>query len=321
MSAAAQSPGGNSEPFLSVAYHENEFKPIEEANISIATHGFQYGIGCFGGVRGYYNEEQDQCYLFRLEDHVKRLVRSGNILDFQTKKTEDEIGGIIRELGTRNDYRGNTYFRPFFYSSEHRLSPRTHDVNIEFALYSMPLTDYIDTSRGLKVQVSSWNRIEDNIIPSRAKASGGYLNSALAKSEALRNGCDEAIFLNRDGGVSEGTTENLFLVRDGVLVTPTCSDNILEGITRKTLITLAEEELGLTVQRRSIGRTELYISEEVFFTGTGAQVAWITEIDGRTISKDIGPVTAQLKSMFLDVVVGKNEKYKNWLTPLFERKN
>ncbi len=306
------------EPHLDIAYHEGAYKPLEAANVNVMTHGFQYGIGCFAGVRAYYNADLDEAFIFRLDDHVARILQSCRILDFQTALGPAQIREIILEVARRNAYRGDAYFRPFFYTAEHRLSPRTHDVRVDFACYALPLGDYIDTSRGLKTIVSSWRRVDDDMIPARAKASGAYLNSALAKSEAIRVGCDEAIFLNRDGHVCEGSTENLFLVSDGVLVTPRTTDNVLEGITRKSLLVLAAEELGLAIEERAVDRTELYSADELFFSGTGAQVAWIAEVDGRPIADGtLGPITAKLKTLYHRVVTGREPKRAGWLTPIF----
>jgi branched-chain amino acid aminotransferase len=179
---------------------------------------------------------------------------------------------------------------------------------------------YVDTESGLKVGFSSWRRIDDNMIPARAKVTGAYINSALAKTEAHHNGFDEAIFLNQNGHVSEGSAENLFLVRDGVLVTPMTTDNILEGITRASIVTLAEKELGLKVVSRSIDRTELYVADELFLCGTGAQIAWVKEIDHRRIGNGRkGEITAQLDKLYLEAVHGENPKYSSWLSPVYEK--
>jgi len=308
------------EPHLPYAYHAGRIVPLEHATVNIMTHGFQYGVGCFAGIRAYYNDREDQCYVFRLRDHLERLVNSCRILQLRIEESVGELMRILLALAAQNDYHGDTYFRPFVYSREHTLSPRTHNVATGFSLYSIPLADYVDTSSGLKTMVSSWRRIDDDMIPTRAKASGGYVNSALAKSEALQNGCDEAIFLNRDGRVCEGSAENLFIVRDGVLITPTLSANLLEGVTRKTLIHLARRELGVAVHERPIARTELYIADEAFFSGTGAQVAWIREIDKRPVGDGtIGPITGRLKELYLRVAKGMHPAYRHWITPVFER--
>ena len=311
-----------SEPHLPVAYHRGRILPLEQATVNIMTHGFQYGIGCFAGVRAYFNEDEDQCFVFRLRDHFVRLKNSCRILQFRVEESVEDMMNILLQVAELNDYHGDTYFRPFVFSREHKLSPRTHDVAFEFSLYSIPLDDYVDTSAGLKTIVSSWRRIDDDMIPTRAKAAGGYINSAMAKSEALQHGCDEAIFLNRDGRVCEGSAENLFLVRDGVLITPPVNANLLEGITRRTIIHLARNELGLSVEERAVARTELYIAEEAFFSGTGAQVAWIREIDNRPVGDgQLGSITGQLKEIYLQVVRGQHPAYREWVTPVFRARD
>jgi branched-chain amino acid aminotransferase len=305
------------DPHLPFAFFQGEFVPTQDANINIMTHGLQYGIGCFGGIRGYWNEEQETLYVFRLRDHFQRLIDSCRILQMKLRYGLDELTGHVLELAQRNGFRGDSYFRPFVYSSVHRLTPRLHDVEHEYALYSIPLKDYIDTTRGLKVVVSSRRRVDDDVMPTRAKASGAYLNSALAKSEAIQHGADEALLLNRDGHISEGSAENFFMIRNGVLHTTSITDNILEGITRRTLLQLAAEELGLKTVEPSIGRTEVYVADEVFLCGTGAQVAWVQQVDGRPIGDGrIGPITARLKSLYLDIVRGKVEGYRDWLTSI-----
>lgn len=319
MSTSIPQDGAVPEPHLPVAYHQGAFKPLQSATVNIMTHGFQYGIGCFAGVRAYYDDKAQEAYIFRLDDHVERIWQSTRILGFNVTETREDIYRIILEVAKRNAFRGDCYFRPFFYSGEHRLSPRTHDVRVDFAVYAIPLGDYLDTSRGLKTVVSSWRRVDDDVIPARAKASGAYLNSALAKSEAVRQGCDEAIFLNRDGTVCEGSAENIFIVRDGVLTTPSVNSNILEGITRRTLLEIARDELGVSVAERPIARSELYVADEVFFSGTGAQVAWIEEIDGRKVGTgEIGEVARELRALYRRVVLGKVANYSHWLTPVFK---
>ena len=301
----------------SIAYHGGAYKPLNECGVNMATHALQYGTMVFGGVRGYYNADRDNLYLFRLADHFQRLSRSARIMQMQSPLSEEQMIDVALNLARRNNYRKNVYFRPFIYKSALQLSPRLHDVDDDFAMYTIPLNDYLDTSRGMRAAVSSWRRIDDNIIPTRSKASGGYINSALAKSEAVQNGFDEAIFLDSRGFVSEGSAENIFLVRDGVLITPHLAASVLEGITRRSIIQIAKDQ-GLDVVERDVGRTELYIADEVFFCGTGAQLAWVAEIDRREIGGgEIGPVTTKLREIFMSTVIGENDNYKDWLTPVY----
>lgn len=301
----------------SIAYHEGAYKPLGECGVNMATHALQYGTMVFGGVRGYYNADRDNLYLFRLADHFQRLSRSARIMQMQSPLSEQQMMDVALNLARRNNYRKNVYFRPFIYKAALQLSPRLHDVDDDFAMYTIPLNDYLDTSRGMRAAVSSWRRIDDNIIPTRSKASGGYINSALAKSEAVQNGFDEAIFLDSRGFVSEGSAENIFLVRDGALITPHLAASVLEGITRRSIIQIAKDQ-GLEVIERDVGRTELYIADEVFFCGTGAQLAWVAEIDRREIGGgEIGPITTKLREIFMSTVIGENDNYSDWLTPVY----
>ncbi len=302
----------------SIAYHQGEYRLMKDCSINIATHALQYGTMVIGGVRGYYNQEDDKLYIFRLSEHVERLMRSSHIMQMQMPSLErNKISEIIIEVAKRNQVKNNVYFRPFIYKSSLQLSPRLHDVADSFSLYMIPLDDYLDTTHGLKVGISNWRRMDENIIPARVKSSGAYINSALAKSEAVQNGYDEAIFLDSRGFVSEGSAENIFIVRDGVLITPPLAASVLEGITRRSLIELGQD-LAIPVQERDIARGEMYIADECFLCGTGAQVAWVAEIDRRQIGNGkIGPITNKLRENFINIVSGRNKDYyKKWLTPV-----
>ena len=302
--------------FKNLSYFEGKIIPAEKALLSIQTHALQYGTGVFAGIRGYYNQNHKKMYIFRLKDHVKRLLNSVKTMQLQIKLSESQLENIIIELVSKSNYNENIYLRPFIYTSALQLSPRYHDVKADLAIYILRLNDYLDTKKGLKTIVSSWKRISDTIIPTLSKSSGGYVNSALAKSEAVQNGADEAIFLDARGFVSEGSAENIFLVRDSKLITPSIASSILEGITRKSIIQIAED-YGIKVEERDVSRSELYISDEVFFSGTGVQVAWVKEIDKRIIGNGkIGSLTKELQNIFFRTVTGEEEKYKNWLTPI-----
>ena len=301
----------------SIAFHQGEYKPLKDCTINIMTHALQYGTMVFGGIRAYYNKEKNNVFIFRPYDHFQRLHNSAKIIQMKPPYSIEEMVEILKELVRRNQYKSNIYFRPFIYKSALRLSPSLHDVQDSFSVYTLQLDDYLDTSRGLKVAVSSWRRIDDNIIPTRAKVSGGYANSALAKSEALQNGFDEAIFLDSRGFVSEGSAENIFIVRNDVLITPPNSAALLEGITRRSILEIAKNE-NIPIEIRDIARSELYVADEVFFTGTGAQVAWIAEVDRRVIGKGtIGPITKLLKDKFNQIVCGNDPKYFDWLVPVY----
>jgi branched-chain amino acid aminotransferase len=300
---------------LPFAFFEGSIVPLEQANVSVMTNALQYGIGWFGGIRGYYNKEKGFLNIFRLDDHIKRFISSSRILGVDFPYTPEEMKKHILDLTKKNAPKTDVYFRPFGYAASLQLGPNLNRENsIEFALYMITLGDYLPTDKGLKTKVSSWRRISDNTIPPRAKISGGYVNSALARKEADDHGCDEAIFLTEDGYVCEGSAENIFIVRDGMIITPSHSSDILEGITRRTVFALAEE-FKIPVIERPVNRTELYVADEAFFSGTGVQIAWIAEVDGRKVGGGTqGPVSKKLQKAFFEIVKGNNEKYKDWNT-------
>ncbi|MGE5264682.1 MAG: branched-chain amino acid transaminase [Acidobacteriota bacterium] len=298
------------------AFFKGEFVPIEDAKLSIMTQVVNYGIGAFGGIRGYWNDAQSQLYVFRIEDHYRRFLSSGKLFNAQLPYTVQDLKGFTLELLRREGYRRDAYIRPLLYNATEDITPRLYDVEFDFACFSRPLGDYIKLE--VTACVSSWRRLDDNIIPSRGKITGGYVNSAFARSEAHWNGYDEGIVLNQDGHVAEGSAENLFVVRDGRLFTPPISDNILEGITRNTVIQLARDELQIPVVERSIDRSELYIADEVLFCGTGAQVSAIVNIDHRPVGNGkVGKVGQRLQEFYFRVVRGGEPKYSGWLTPVY----
>src|SRR5579863_581701 len=299
-------------------FMNGEFVPVDRGVISIRTHGFSYGTGCFEGIRGYWNEEDQQIYLFRLHEHYKRFLQSCKILQISLPYTEDQLVEITVELVRRNEQKQNIYLRPVAYKADQNIGVRLHGLEDHFILTSEPLGNYIDTG-GLHCGVSSWRRIDDNAIPARAKITGSYVNSAFAKSEALQNGFDEAIMLTHDGHVSEGSAENIFLVINGELVTPAATENILLGVTRDTMMQLAVRELGRITRERQIDRTELYIADEIFLCGTGAQIAPVVKVDHRTVGDgNIGPISSALQKLYFEVVRGRKPEYRvQWCTPVY----
>ncbi len=300
-----------------LAFFEGRIVPSSEAKLSLQTHALQYGTSVFGGIRGYYNEERKNLFLFRIQDHFQRLIHSTKIMQLHTNYTSDALVQITLELVQSCGYRQNIYIRPIVYTSALQLSPRFHDVKTDVGIYILPLNDYLDTTNGLTTCISSWRRIDDTTIPTLSKASGGYVNSALAKSEAVQNGFDEAIFLDSRGFVSEGSAENIFLVRQGEIITPSLESSILEGITRRTIFRLAEY-LKIPFKERSVTRSELYIADEIFFSGTGVQVAWVKSVDRRTIGNgEIGPITKKLQECYFSVVKGNQPEFEEWLTPVY----
>jgi branched-chain amino acid aminotransferase len=308
---------GNMQPGAS-AYFEGNYVPVEDAKVSILTHSFNYGTGLFEGIRGYYSPDEDNILIFRLEEHVDRLVRNFSILCMEIPETREDIAKICVELAKRSGFKEGVYIRPLCYKSELSLGPKLNGVEAKFCCYVIKLGDYVDVESGLDVAVSSWRRLSDNAIPSRAKAVGSYVNSSLAATEAKQAGFDEAVFLREDGTVAEGSAMNIFIVMNDKLITTPQSADILVGITRNTVLELAEKELGIEVVERPIARTELYVCDEAFFSGTGAQVAPVRSVDRRVIGDGTpGPVSKKLQKLYFDVVMGKVEKYRGWCTPVY----
>lgn len=298
-----------------IVYANGDFVRYEDAKVGLLTHGLQYGTGCFEGIRGYWMPEERELYLVLLRDHYERLMTSAKILTMSIPKSVDELIDITIELCVRNRFEQNVYVRPFAYKAAEDVGVRLHGVPDAFAIVPVPFTAYLDTTKGLHVCVSSWRRADDTMAPPRAKITGLYVNSALAKSEAIQNGYDEAILLSHDGHVAEGSAENLFLVRRGVLYTPDPSQNVLEGCTRRAIMDIARDEFGLDVVERSIDRGELYCADEVFFTGTAAGVGYVASIDRRTVGDgSMGPVTRMLADFYERIVTGREPRYAAWVT-------
>ncbi len=301
------------------AYFQRRIVPLAEAKIGIMTHAFNYGTAVFEGIRGNWNAGHKQLYLFRPEDHLRRIMRSARVCRIGLPYTVDEMLKLVLEVAERSHYQEDVYMRPLAYKSAEKVGVRLHGIEDDFLIFITPFGPYLDVTKGIRCCVSSWRRIDDNSIPARAKVTGGYINSALAKSEAEEDGYEEAILLTQDGHVSEGSGENIFLVIDGRLVTPPSSDNILIGITRESIIALAREEMGVETVERSIDRSELFTCDEVFLTGTAAHVTSVAEIDRRPVGgkQGIGPITARLQQLYFEVIRGDNPKYRHWLAPVY----
>ena len=299
-------------------YYDGEIRRYGDSRLGLMTHALHYGTGCFEGIRAYWDEQRGQLFTFRQAEHYDRLRNSAKILHIGLPLGTDEMCAISDELLRRNGYREDVYIRPLAYKASEEIGVRLHNLRDAFLIYTAPMGNYVDIDSGIRCMVSSWRRVDDNVAPARAKCTGIYVNSALAKTEAMENGFDEAIMLTLDGHVSEGSAENIFLVRNGQLITPSASDNILEGITRATLMHLMTEEMGLEVVERAVDRSELYIAEEVFLCGTGAQVSPVVEIDRRRVGDgEPGPITLRLQGMYFDICKGRNPKYADWLTPIY----
>lgn len=295
------------------AFFEGKIVPLSEAKISIATHGFLYGTAVFGGVRGYWNEEMRRLFVFRPYDHFRRLLNSAKMLAMRIDYDEESLIQLTLDLLRADNWQCDIYLRPTFYKADLGIGVKLHGLKDEFSMFVMAYEKYVKNDTDAHVTVSSWRRIDDNVIPARGKVSGAYVNSALIKTDAARAGFDEALVLDQNGHVSEGSAMNIFMLRDGVLVTPPVTDNILEGITRRSVIELARNELGLEVRERSIDRTEVFIAEEMFMTGTAAQIIAVTKVDHRPVGAGVmGPVTTKLREMYENILRGRNKKYEHW---------
>jgi branched-chain amino acid aminotransferase len=295
------------------AFFEGKIVPLADAKINIATHGFLYGTAVFGGLRGYWNEEKKRLFVFRPYDHFRRLLHSARMMAMDVQYDEESLIQTTLDVLRTDNWQEDVYLRPTFYKADMGIGVKLHDLKDEFCMFVMKYEKYVKNDTNSHVTFSSWRRIDDNVIPARGKVAGAYANSALIKTDANRSGFDEALVLDHNGHVSEGSAMNIFMLRDGVLVTPPVTDNILEGITRRSIIELARNELGLQVVERSIDRTEVFIAEEMFMTGTAAQVVTITKIDHRPVGSGVmGPITTKLRAIFDDVVRAKNSKYKQW---------
>ncbi len=292
------------------------FIPAEKAIIPIQTHGFQYGTWCFGGIRAYYSQKDNCLYAFRMKEHYERLKKSAHVLYIEIPYSIEELCILTQTLLQKNYTKHDVYIRPFAYKSDLSLiSFNLPTLQNGFGVFTLPLGRFTSKPEGIRANISSWTRISDNSIPPRAKIMGSYVNTALAKTESHIGGYDEAIFLDKNGHVLEGSAENIFIVLDNTIYTPPSYDDILQGITRSTISELVQKELGLMVKEQSMNRTQLYQADEVFLVGTGAEVLPVIQIDGRNIGNGrIGDITKQIQKIYTALVRGEIKAYSSWLT-------
>jgi len=301
------------------AYFKGEIVPYGEAKVGVLTHALNYGTAAFGGIRGYWSKEQEQLYLFRPLDHYERLLNSGRLLCSENTYTKEDLRDITLQLLRKENLTEDCYIRPLIYKSDEIIGVKLHDLNDDLSIVAVPFGKYVQSDTGAHVTFSSWRRVDDNAMPARGKISGAYVNTAFVKTDALRGGFDEALVLNNDGHLAEGSAENVFMLRNGVLNTPPVTDNILEGITRRTVIELAKAELGLEVNERPIDRTEVYLCDELFLTGTAAEITAVTRVDHRDIGiGQMGPITRQLREIYEEIVRGQESKYAHWIEAVYE---
>jgi branched-chain amino acid aminotransferase len=299
-----------------ICYFEGAYVPMGEAKVSVMTHAFMYGTATFEGIRAYWNEEHGRLYGLKLREHVERIRQSCRILLMENVPSVDELTGLIIETVRRNGFREDTYIRPSFYKSTRAIGVRLHDLENELYIIALPFGNYIDTESGVRIMTSSWRRNADEALPARGKIVGGYVNMAFQKTEAELNGFDEALVLTAGGHVNEASAANLFVVRDGVAITPPVSDDLLEGVTRKAILEILANE-GIPTETRSIDRSELYVANEALLCGTGVQVSPVIEVDHRPVgSGQIGPIGRLVRERYFDAVRGRLPEYSHWLTPI-----
>lgn len=300
------------------AYFEGKIVPYSEAKVGVMTHALNYGTAVFGGIRGYWNAEEEQLFVFRPVDHYRRFLDSARILFMDFEQTPEDLTQITLDLLRMEGHRLDVYVRPLGYKADEIIGVKLHDLKDELTIFSVPFERYVTNDSDAHVTISSWRRVDDNSIPARGKISGAYANSALIKTDAFKAGFDEALVLNQDGHISEGSAMNFFMVRSGALVSPPVTENILEGITRRSIIELARAELGIPVIERPVDRTEVYICDELFMTGSAVQVMAVTRVDYRKVgSGQMGPVTIQLRKLYSDVLHGRHPKYRHWNVPVY----
>lgn len=297
------------------AFFQGRYVPLSEARVSVMTHALHYGTGVFEGIRGNWNEEKGLIHIYRLREHYERLLQGCRLLMLDIPYSVEDLCQITVELVEQNEHRQDIYIRPLAYKSAEMVANlKLQDLVSDFTLITVPFGNYLGSDQ-LRCCTSSWRRVDDPMIPARLKICGIYVNSILAKTEATLAGFDEAIILNHDGHVCEGSGENIFVVANGQLITPCLEDNVLPGITRETILQLAQRELGMEVVERTIDRSELYLADEVFLTGTAAHLTPVIELDSRPIADGKpGPVSTKLQKMYFDIVVGRNPKYLHWCT-------
>jgi branched-chain amino acid aminotransferase len=300
------------------AFFRGRIVPYSEARVGVLTHGLNYGTGVFAGLRGYWNADEAELFVFRPQEHFQRFLESARLLDMTLGETAESLTDALVELLRAELYREDCYVRPLAFYGDESIGVRLHNLTPQVSIVAMPYGRYVENDESLHATISSWRRVDDTMIPPRGKIAGSYVNSAFAKTDAQRAGFDEAIVLNSDGHVSEASAANVFVVRNGTALTPPVTDNVLEGITRRTVIELLSKDLGVPVVERSIDRSEITLADEIFFCGTGVQIAAVTRVDHRPIGAGrMGPVVSSLRLLYFDVVRGKRAEHRGWCHPVY----
>ena len=302
------------------AFFGGRIVPYSDAKVGILTHALNYGTAVFGGLRGYWNDEEKQLFVFRPIDHFRRFLQSGKLLCMEIPYSAEELVNSLTELMRKEALQEDCYIRPLAYFCDEIIGVRLHDVTTAVSIVTIPFGRYVANEEGMHVTVSSWRRVDDNVIPARGKIAGAYVNSAFSKTDALRSGFDEVLVLNQDGHISEGSAANFFLLRNGVWATPPITENVLEGITRRTIMQIMRDEFGWEVVERRIDRTEVYLADEAFLCGTGVQISAIARVDHRNVGTGkLGESTARLRDLYTDIVHGRSAKYRNWCHPIYDK--
>jgi len=303
----------------SYAFFKGRVVPYSEAKVGVLTHALNYGTAAFAGLRAYWNDGEQQLFVFRPHDHFRRFLQSGKLLLMNLPYSPDDLLNGLTELIRKEGHKEDLYVRPLAFYADEIIGVRLHDVNPEVSIVVLPFGHYVTNEDSMHVTFSSWRRVDDNMIPARGKIAGAYVNSAFAKTDANRAGFDEVLVLNQNGHVSEGSAANFFMMRNGVWATPPITDNVLEGITRRTIMQLLRDEMGMEVVERPIDRTEVYLADEAFLCGTGVQIGAIGRVDFRPLGTGtIGDSTARLREVYYDIVRGRVPKYRHWCYPIYE---
>lgn len=313
--AAAKKPSVHPNTWV---FFDGEFARYNDVKLGLMTHALHYGTAVFEGIRAYWNPKKEQLFLLQAAAHYERMKRSANVMRMSLPYSTEELVNCTLEVLRRNGFKSDVYVRPLLYTSSEEIGVRLHNLDRNFFIYAIPFGNYVEVESGIRCMVSTWRRVPDQSLPARAKITGSYAQAALAKSEAVESGYDEAIVMSIDGHVSEGSAENLFMVKDGVFVTPPVTDDILEGVTRQLLMKVINSELNLPVVERSIDRTELYTCDELLLCGTGAQISPVIEVDRRPVGDgSVGEFTQELQNIYFGAVRGEAPKYKDWTIPVY----
>ena len=303
---------------MTEAFLNGKFVPLDEAKVGVMTHALHYGSSVFEGIRGNLNSDQEKLYIFRCLEHYERFLEGCKVMRISLPYSAQDLTDITVDLVRRSGYQQDLYIRPLAFKGAERVAVlKLQDLEDSITIFPIPFGAYLDLEAAANCCTSTWRRMEDTMIPPSSKIGGLYVNSLLAKTEATLAGFDEAILLTQDGFISEGAGENIFIIKNGTLITPSVTDNILTGITRNAVMQIASNELGLTTTERSVRRSEIYNADECFLTGTAAHLTPVGSLDNIKIGNgEMGEITRELQTLYFDVIRGKVPKYLDWCLPV-----